>query len=378
MLPPPPPPLLLLPLPVATSQVNAYLPPLSGPHSKYRLDVLPFLVLYALWGCFVVETLATSGFERWMVIQLGTYALLAVHVRPAPCAPFSRWAAVSSTGPRALVSTALTVQLGPHLQGGAVGAVPLPHAPRRVSRPAGLAPSVPAVRTLQALAYLGTVWSVDMKARLHFRTVRQLADATHVKVVPHSFVGTKGIVPLHGKATVGPGRCQGAGRLLRRVVSWQPTAPRATTVLATPRLAQTVPPVPSLAHGHYSSDRTSFAIAAIAVSAVGPLVRTPWPPLSRARQEAGPIISFDFRKLHFILDGEANTFRKLKYPTKASRAAGALGGVGRGAAAELRHLAGEWGSLPSVTPSPPPHRHSNCFINYPTPSQQYNTKQCLT
>lgn len=54
----------------------------------------------------------------------------------------------------------------------------------------------------QALAYLGTVWSVDLKARLHFKPVRQLADATHVKVVPHSFVGTKGIVPLHGKATV--------------------------------------------------------------------------------------------------------------------------------------------------------------------------------
>lgn len=33
-------------------------------------------------------------------------------------------------------------------------------------------------------------------------------------------------------------------------------------------------------------------------------------------QEAGPIISFDFRKLHFILDSEDLTFRKLKYPTK--------------------------------------------------------------
>lgn len=33
-------------------------------------------------------------------------------------------------------------------------------------------------------------------------------------------------------------------------------------------------------------------------------------------QESGPIISFDFRKLHFILDGEDLTFRKLKYPTK--------------------------------------------------------------
>ena len=33
-------------------------------------------------------------------------------------------------------------------------------------------------------------------------------------------------------------------------------------------------------------------------------------------QEAGHIISFDFRKLHFILDAEANVFRKLKFPTK--------------------------------------------------------------
>lgn len=166
--------------------------------TKYRLDVLPFLVLYALWGCFVVETLATSGFERWMVIQLGTYALLAVH----------------------------------------------------------------------ALAYLGTVWSVDMKARLHFRTVRQLADATHVKVVPHSFVGTKGIVPLHGKAT-----------------------------------------------------------------------------------EAGPIISFDFRKLHFILDGEANTFRKLKYPTKETFAAYRASG-GYGTEGKLVAALEKWGPNKFEVPVP--------------------------
>lgn len=55
---------------------------------------------------------------------------------------------------------------------------------------------------------------MDIKARLHFRPVRQLADATHVKVVPHSFVGTKGIVPLHGKATVG---CGEPGQGERRV-----------------------------------------------------------------------------------------------------------------------------------------------------------------
>ena len=52
--------------------------------------------------------------------------------------------------------------------------------------------------TTQALAYLATVWSVDIKARLHYRPVHQLAEATHVKVVPHAFVGTRAIVPLHG------------------------------------------------------------------------------------------------------------------------------------------------------------------------------------
>lgn len=35
-----------------------------------------------------------------------------------------------------------------------------------------------------------------------------------------------------------------------------------------------------------------------------------------ALQDAGPIISFDFRKLHFILDPKDGMFHKLKYPTK--------------------------------------------------------------
>ena len=69
----------------------------------------------------------------------------------------------------------------------------------------------------QALAYLSTVWSVDMKARLHFRPVRQLADATHIKVVPHSFVGTKEIVPLHGKQTVSAA----PRRLLGAAAAWR-------------------------------------------------------------------------------------------------------------------------------------------------------------
>ncbi len=44
------------------------------------------------------------------------------------------------------------------------------------------------------------------------------------------------------------------------------------------------------------------------------------PPPLRLPQEAGRIVSFDFRKLHFILDEGDMTFRKLKYPTKVSGA----------------------------------------------------------
>lgn len=54
----------------------------------------------------------------------------------------------------------------------------------------------------QALAFLSTVWSADLRAGLHFAPARDLAEATHVKVTPHAFVGTTEIVPLHGKMTV--------------------------------------------------------------------------------------------------------------------------------------------------------------------------------
>ena len=64
-------------------------------------------------------------------------------------------------------------------------------------------PTPPQSPTPQALAYLATVWSVDIKARLHYRPVHTLSEATHVKVVPHALVGTRAIVPLHGKLTVG-------------------------------------------------------------------------------------------------------------------------------------------------------------------------------
>ena len=63
-------------------------------------------------------------------------------------------------------------------------------------------PPPPPPASTQALAYLGTVWSAELKARLHFRPVSRLEDATHVKVVPHAFVGTKEMVALQGKRTV--------------------------------------------------------------------------------------------------------------------------------------------------------------------------------
>ncbi|PSC72522.1 putative manganese-transporting ATPase PDR2 [Micractinium conductrix] len=165
---------------------------------KRCLDVWPFLVLYAIWAVYVGDMLWSSGREKWVLIQLGTYSLLALH----------------------------------------------------------------------ALAYLSTVWSVDMKARLQYRPAARLEDATHVKVVPHSFVGSRAIVPLHGKTT-----------------------------------------------------------------------------------EQGPIISFDFRKLHFILDGQENAFKKLKYPTKetfaAYRASGGYGTEGKLLAALER-----WGPNKFVVPAP--------------------------
>ena len=76
----------------------------------------------------------------------------------------------------------------------------------------------------QALTYLGTVWSVNIKSRLHFRAVSHLADATHVKVVPHSFVGTNEMVPLHGKQTVRPGPGPGRAWLFCGSRRWQKVA----------------------------------------------------------------------------------------------------------------------------------------------------------
>lgn len=164
----------------------------------HRLDVAPFLALYALWAAWALQLLIQEGTEKFTLIQLVSYAVLALH----------------------------------------------------------------------ALTYLGTVWSVNIKSRLHFRAVSHLADATHVKVVPHSFVGTNEMVPLHGKQT-----------------------------------------------------------------------------------DAGPIISFDFRKLHFILDPKDGMFHKLKYPTKETfatyRATGGYGAEGKLVAALER-----WGPNKFEVPVP--------------------------
>ena len=50
-------------------------------HCRKRcLDVWPFLVLYAIWAVYVGDMLWSSGREKWVLIQLGTYSLLALHV----------------------------------------------------------------------------------------------------------------------------------------------------------------------------------------------------------------------------------------------------------------------------------------------------------
>ena len=48
----------------------------------------------------------------------------------------------------------------------------------------------------QALTVLAGVWSVDLRAALRFEPALTLERATHLRVCPHAFVGTKEIVPL--------------------------------------------------------------------------------------------------------------------------------------------------------------------------------------
>lgn len=49
---------------------------------------------------------------------------------------------------------------------------------------------------LQALLHLFTVWSVDVKCIVRYARCRTPTEATLVKVVPHSFTGSRGMVPL--------------------------------------------------------------------------------------------------------------------------------------------------------------------------------------
>ena len=45
-----------------------------------RLDVAPFLVLYALWAVQALELVWKEGNQRWSLVQLVTTGLVAIHV----------------------------------------------------------------------------------------------------------------------------------------------------------------------------------------------------------------------------------------------------------------------------------------------------------
>lgn len=49
---------------------------------------------------------------------------------------------------------------------------------------------------LQILLYLFTIWSVEVRCIVRYRQVRGIDSATLVKVVPHTFTGTKEVVLL--------------------------------------------------------------------------------------------------------------------------------------------------------------------------------------
>lgn len=152
----------------------------------HRLDVAPFLGLYALWAAWALELLWKEGGEKLMLVQLVTSLLLAVHV--------SFLGAVAAT-PRAAAAPWRPV---------------LPAHDLLVVNPHTVSPPpTPYQSSTQALAFLSTVWSAELKARLHFVGAADLADATHVKVVPHTFVGTTEIVPLQGRVTVRRWRLSG-------------------------------------------------------------------------------------------------------------------------------------------------------------------------
>lgn len=53
---------------------------------------------------------------------------------------------------------------------------------------------------LHVFIYLCTVWSVDIRCIVGYASVGAVDGATHVKVVPHKFVGSKDVVPLDVKS----------------------------------------------------------------------------------------------------------------------------------------------------------------------------------
>ena len=55
---------------------------------------------------------------------------------------------------------------------------------------------------MQILLELFTYWSVRVRCAVRFKPAQRLEDATHVRVVPHAFSGTKDVVPLVAKKVV--------------------------------------------------------------------------------------------------------------------------------------------------------------------------------
>ena len=125
-------------------------PPAPAARRSYeRLDVLPFLVVYALWLAYCAKTVLSFQWDRVWLLQLGSVALASAH----------------------------------------------------------------------ALAFLSTVWSVDWACLIAYKAHVPLEAATHVKVVPHAFVGSKELVPLEVHVVVRSGLLGlGARRAARQEV----------------------------------------------------------------------------------------------------------------------------------------------------------------
>lgn len=153
--------------------------------------------------------------------------------------------------------------------------------------------------TAQALVYLFTVWSVDVRCLVRYQRVFQLEAATLVKVIPHALVGTKEVVPLEKKLVSAVGG-QGTA-LIVRCLLWCRCTVLAAADYAPDALYSVMPPP-------RRPQRPSGASPSLAPTR---------PPLSRdPMQESQPVVGFTFRQLRFLYDTDAGCFKKLKYPTK--------------------------------------------------------------